>query len=515
MAGKRGRCAGCEAVFIVPEPKKQAPSAAAPATKPAQPSKPTKPINDATHEIGLECRVCGTRMYGRLDQVGKRLKCPDCGARTEVPPPPEPKKPNMPAALEGEQYELWDVDAQPLPSELIKAEKKYITFKCSHCGTLLNATMKQIGQKITCPDCLTKHVVPPPPKKVVMPDVLAPDRLTPTLDPAAIPGARPMIIPSTYRMLHEDRLEAEYARALEKSKRTGKPMEIDARGRPILPGWPLVTGVLPFLFSAGIPIYWLSLSAGFMAAGWVLLMGLQMAMSGGIGAIAGMCFFALGCVLTMICASAGSSLFVQVVAESSTGCRQIDNWPSFFDWYGSAFYMFIGGMLSALPGWAIAHVPPLASSSGTAEPLTVVSIGVCFPVILLSQLDNVSPMGLLSGRVLASMARCPFSWMFFYFESALLVALCGLITFLVDTGGQVARVVSFRGEAINFVGSPLTVLWMTPLYVAALIIWARLLGRLAWRVAETAPIEEPPAEEEVQPRGPKNYNPPRQPRAST
>ena len=72
--------------------------------------------------IGFECRVCSTRLYGPSNQVGKKMKCPDCGAGTVIPEPPKPKQKNMPAALEGEQYELWDVDDQPLPSELIAAQ---------------------------------------------------------------------------------------------------------------------------------------------------------------------------------------------------------------------------------------------------------------------------------------------------------------------------------------------------------------------------------------------------------
>ena len=97
---------------------------------------------------------------------------------------------------------------------------------------------------------------------------------------------------------------AEYGRALEKSRRTGKPMEIDIRGRPILPRWPLLTGVLPFLFSPGVPVRWLGLShrTGLFASTRCFLSGLAMAMpAAALGAIAGMCIFAVGCVLTMIC----------------------------------------------------------------------------------------------------------------------------------------------------------------------------------------------------------------------
>ena len=44
----------------------------------------------------------------------------------------------MPAALEGEQYELWDADERPLPSELIAAQPKSVTVKCRRCDTVMH-----------------------------------------------------------------------------------------------------------------------------------------------------------------------------------------------------------------------------------------------------------------------------------------------------------------------------------------------------------------------------------------
>jgi hypothetical protein len=168
-------------------------------------------------------------------------------------------------------------------------------------------------------------------------------------------------------------------------------------------------------------------------------------------------------------------------------------------------------MISAIPGWAVAHIPPLSSSSGLGQLLPAVSICLCLPIVFLSQLDHGTPMVIVSGRVVASIGRFPISWALFYFECALVISICVLATLLV-TGGpsEVARVVTFRGNTINFAGSPLNVLWLMPLYVAALIILARLVGRLGWRLAEAdSTDEESLGNEEIRQRGPKNYNPPR------
>jgi hypothetical protein len=58
------------------------------------------------------------------------------------------------------------------------------------------------------------------------------------------------------------------------------------------------------------------------------------------------------------------------------------------------------------------------------------------------------------------MVRWPFSWLTFYVESAIIIAAC---------------------LAAAYTG----ILWiLVPVAVAALILYARLLGRLGWRLAE-------------------------------
>jgi DNA-directed RNA polymerase subunit RPC12/RpoP len=486
LAGRRARCNACDTAFVVPALVKST------EVRPQPGRIASSPAASSTALVGFECRVCNTRLYGRVDHVGKKVKCPDCGAGTPIPEPEKPKPKNIPAALEGEQYELWDVDDQPLPSALMAAQPKYIAFQCSTCASLLHASYSQVGQQITCPDCGAKHTVPAAPKNTAKPSVLAPDRETPMLDPAAAPGERPHVVPHTLGLtLAEQEHEAEYKRALEKSERTGKPMDIDAKGRSIMPRWPLLTGVLPFLFSGGIPVACLGLSIGFYAAALVVVNGIELAMAGDMAAIAGMCFFAVGSVMTMLCTAACYSMLLQIIMESSEGNRRIVAWPGFMDWFGSLLYFFPAVMLSAVPGFAISHIPPLDSDAGYGAISIAASLCLFLPILVLSQLDFDSPWGVLSVRLLSSLPRCPFSWAFFYLESATLVAICGAATYSLLSGG--AR----------------SVLWLMPIYVATAILWARLLGRLAWRLSETMVDEDSAGNDRRRPVGPKNYNPPR------
>jgi hypothetical protein len=272
-------------------------------------------------------------------------------------------------------------------------------------------------------------------------------------------------------MLHDDRFEDEYRRAKEKSERTGKPMEIDHRGRPLMPRWPLVSGVLPFLVSRGVPIVWLLVSMGFAAAAWLLQTGIEVANSEA-GAFIGVPKIGGGTAILMMTTAAAYSCLLQIIMESSEGNRAVYHWPVFTDWLASLLWFGVAVPFSAIPGWAIGHIPGIGNDPHMPAAITAASILIFLPVIMLSQLDINSPAGLLSGRILASFARCPFSWMLLYFEITVLAAICGGATYFVVT---------------NY---PNASLWLMLLYVAALILFARLMGRLAWVLAEAMPIEE-------------------------
>lgn len=463
MSGCRGRCTQCGTEFAVP-------------IRDHKPG-PGDPLPDGIHDesaepdsqyIGVECPRCQTRMYGLLHQVGREMKCPDCGAKTVLPPPPPSKKKNIPAAMEGEQYELWEADESPLPSVLYAHQPKYIAVTCSRCETVMYPTEKQVEQTIVCPDCNTKCVVPLPTKPQAKRDVLARDADTPKLDAAAHPGERPAYLnPSTRKMVHEEVREAEYQRALEKSRRTGKPMEIDHRGRPVMPRWPLITGILPFLFSRGVPVRWLAISFGFFAVSFVLQFGIATAMQNPFLAIP---LFAGGCILALLVITITAGNLMAIVTESSEGNRVIQSWPALTDGFFELLYFAVSGTLSALPGWLLARfVLPQPELSGLCVGVSIIA---CFPIMLLSQLHFNSPWGLISPQIIASLTCCSPSWLLFYLESVALGVICGTVAFFTTRSNLIS--------ALLFI----------PLYVATLIIYMRLLGRLAWRLAEAMPADE-------------------------
>ncbi|MEX2317214.1 MAG: hypothetical protein WD669_08680 [Pirellulales bacterium] len=451
MAGKRGKCAKCGADMQVPAVKSAA----------------RKADQRSPQYVPVECRVCQTLFYGTLEQVGHKMKCPDCGALTVLPPPPPPAAKKMPAAMEGPQYEVWAVDAAPLPSELATAQPKYVAVSCTHCDTLMHAALDHVGKTIKCPDCGAKHVVPPPREPEPSFQLSPGNELQVDTSEALAP--RPVFLPPVRRMLYEEEEEAERARATAKAQASGKRQRdvIDDRGRPLLPPFPLVTGILPFVFSEGVLVHWVILSLGYMLSGYLLLTGIEYMALGGIVLRSVLAMLIAGIITWLLCTVVAASCLKAIVTESSFGSDTVTNWNTtdVTDWFPAFGYFILTMFAANLPG---AIVAGLVSDNPVVRLIILLAgLELLFPIVLLSQLHLNSVLGFVSGSVLASLGRCLGSWLLFYLETTILWVAC---------------------FAVEMIASRwIHPLWVTPLYVAAFFVYTRLLGRLGWRLADAAP----------------------------
>jgi hypothetical protein len=301
------------------------------------------------------------------------------------------------------------------------------------------------------------------PKQRVRKSVISEDILVPGLDLDAAPAPRPSPITPEARA----RIHAEEKAAAE----TNVAKKTDRRGRPVMPRWPLITGILPFLFSPGVPIRWFMFTIVSVLYDSLAMYGLSTIgnvgggfVGAGMGAIAGVCIMLIGLILCVVWLAGLSSTFFAIVTESSEGHDTIQAWPqnSIADWFPELFYFLVAIAVSGTPGALIAR---FAIGSVPYGALSIaLSIVFVLPIVFLSQLDGGSAFSVLTPRILQSLLRCPFSWLLFYLETAGLVAIC---------------------VGLALIAPPMAV---TPVLVVCVLLYARLLGRLGWRLAEAMGI---------------------------
>jgi hypothetical protein len=245
----------------------------------------------------------------------------------------------------------------------------------------------------------------------------------------------------------------------------------------------LLTGILPFPFYAGCRDRWGALTIGLVIWAWLIVDGVpgwatwQGDAAGAMGAMGGLAETMLGAIGAILWIAAASNIFIAVVSQSAAGADRIREWPpmNFIMSMGEMLPVMVAIVFTAAPGWMLGRL--IAEEPWQLALLTCGSMLLGFPVTLLSQLAGNSTWELIELKVLATMVRCPFSMILFYLESACLAAIAGA------AGNYAAQIHEYLPLAF------------APLYLLCLFLYARLLGRLGWRLSEAAPIEEPEADE--------------------
>ncbi len=282
----------------------------------------------------------------------------------------------------------------------------------------MTATVDKVGQQVTCHDCGTRHIVPKPSLPAKKIAVLATDAQTPQLDPDARPAERPFVMPTANRLsIAEERQEAEYAAAAQKSERTGRRMALDTRGRPVLPPYPLLTGVAEFPFTSGVPTRWIMLTLCLVLWGALMIDGLQgwIAWSGpkggGEAVFAALAETFMAAPLALVWYASLSSIVIAIFSQSAVGARRVDDWPSlnFIHSMSEMLPLAIAITFCMAPGWGIVHV--FADELWQELAAGGITLILGLPIVMLSQLAGNSTWELIDLKVLGAAVRCPFSMM--------------------------------------------------------------------------------------------------------
>lgn len=450
LLGKKCRCGRCGKVSLISEDHNAEDA-------PRRRAERSPASNQSIH---FNCRVCDTHLSARARHVGRKAKCPDCGALTKVPPPPKNRPKKTPKAMHGQQYGVWGVDDAPDPAELRAKQPKFFPVYCRNCDTLMHARMEQVGKQLACPDCGAKTVFEEPPEPKSEETVLVPDGQEYQLDPTYIPPTRPE---REFQPPVSDEESAKF-----------EAIRTERAERPKLPLLPTLQGVAPLLLRSPVPGWWFGLSlAGCLELG-LLAIGLGGHVLLLVLIVPPLLFIGIGAF------SAAGALWLSVLTESSEGNDRVHHPPGpvFLDWIGNMFYLITSGMLAFAPWWIIGQIVGNELSIGHRGLIQACGWLFTFPLLLLSCLENGSPMDLYSARIFSSVAKLPGHWLLLVVQSIVLAGGCLL---------AVAGLLTY---------DPRLAFAAVPLCVAASMLYFRILGRFGWWLAESLATTEEVVDEE-------------------
>jgi hypothetical protein len=465
-------------------------------------------------EFAIVCKLCGTRLHARLDQVGQQIQCPDCHSPIDVPAPPVAKaKPKGPSLDDAEDVPLSDPGDRPRYRPMVRP-----TGEDAILGLLSNPpfdvskgeppagqpaaprspSSAAPAQRFASPSARASAAPSTPGSSIDIPDYGLIDDFPPIgQDPAPATDAsrsaassRPSTVP-----LREDRyddeddddaLELRLSAPVERPQmKVELPHHIAADlpdprdegsygdelwgggvddGRPRWQKSPFLVGVFEFLFYPSTLSSWIGHSV--VAGGLLCLLQLAMFYSqGGVSQVAGLLLSMLFTVLTFVWGSAFAAACLAVVQDTANGLETVGDWPDWmiFEWFGKAFTMAAAFFVAAVPGMVIGSAMLSGGGPFIAVPLPIItSLVAFFPIVLSSMLTEASIISVVSPTVIRMLRAGAEGWIVFY-----------MLTF-------VQGVLAIGAIALLEMQNVIATVAAGAIGVTLILLYMRLLGRLLW-----------------------------------
>jgi hypothetical protein len=198
-------------------------------------------------------------------------------------------------------------------------------------------------------------------------------------------------------------------------------------------------------------------------------------------------FFAASFTLICVWAIVASAFLLAIAQDTAEGADQIEAWPeaAFVDWAFEFFFIVNSLIVGVLPG-----VVALQVLTPLEWPLRVAAVPCglffLFPIVLLSMLESGSVFVPFSSSVAGSLLSKWWAWAVFYLESAALLAV----------------LLGVAGVLFRFLG-PWSVFLIAIAWVWGLMVYFRLLGRLAWYCGPGREARDEEPEDRSRDRAPK------------
>ena len=403
----------------------------------------------------------------------------------------DPQPPEIPAA---------DQDSHREPNE---KEPAASTATCPACGANFEATPSEKPQVVLCPECLEDVPIPPAQQRPPAPEhgeaaksedsgtrpseTKAPDDERIPWDFYLTDSPPAESLPKKPEKKRKKKSEAEI-RPAENPTRMEKPRkhvdEVLAEIRQVEvdppPEWTFFSGVTNFLNRPEVLVRWIFSSIGFCLMGWLVALCVHFYVTDTILALP---FFVLPLIwigiMTLSYAAASST---PILLETAAGNDKIEGWPEpvmkeqAVDLVYLSFLLIVAEVLSFLLGQLVGIL------FGPQWLIWLVLTFLLYPIVLLSSLEANSPYVPLTWPILKSLQKVGWAWGVFY----------GLSFGLTLAWALPAVWLLGRSGWTQFIG----MVFLAPLLAGWCFLYARLLGRLAWRASlefeeEDADAEKP------------------------
>ena len=431
--------------------------------------------------VPVDCRVCGTRIYARPDEVGAKKKCPDCFAENVVRAV-EKKPQRKQFASAGPDYRLSKEPVVEMPAVL----RQLAVVECDHCGTEMELNASVLGTHVECRNCRKLFLAPiENERRLPTPH----DELTPGVNPLGVRPLEASAEPSGGRWNEDDWLTLEdegepprkpsekaYDEALEEAK-TRRMLEPALAETDDPPAFPFFSGVWTFPFYSEmrftllflalmiVPIHFVASQVATLGAGSVEG-GLDAAPQW-IGVLFLVVFGGAWSGIVLVCMA---SNFLPVVQDTASGYDHIRNWlgGGVGEWIGATFYLFNSIFLSLVIG-GCAYVVCESLGIGGAKfhgGLVALFAMLTHPFWLIALIDAGNPFVPWSPTMAGSLLRCKLAWMSFL-TAAMPTSAVLILSLLAPS--------ALKGSAQTAAN------WLAPVVTAAAAaIYFRLVGRIAW-----------------------------------
>jgi len=321
--------------------------------------------------------------------------------------------------------------------------------RCPTCGTLNDVKSTQAGKQIRCRDCFTMVRVPKPPR--VQRKV--------QIDMEAAPAFQFSSSTGTAVNRPEDPFRKSASELLEAAARTDKVEPKPDLDVPRIRDW--AAAVFGIFTQIGVMVHWLILSTlASVIAFFALAIDAQILIVG---------LFAAGGFFAAIVLACGFTIMQSVANEEDS----VKEWPVTLEpmeWLSATVFCFAAAGLAYAPGWFIGYMT--FGTSLTTVCLSMMSVFVIFPFVLLSMLDMQNIFVPFSPDVGRSVTRCEEAWGGFYFSSGILF----FFTFLVFAFASL-----FPAPTAAVIGIFIA--------VGAAFLYFAMIGRLAYAIGQSVNAE--------------------------